>query len=128
MISFVRKLFAVTLMAVICNLGQASATPLGSAVRPSLDAASGMIAAVIQVRDRRSDAAIAAIAGAIIGGIIASQGGYSPYGYPYYRPYPAYRPLPPYDPAIAYCMRRYRSYDPITMTYLGYDGFRHPCP
>ena len=30
--------------------------------------------------------------------------------------------------AIAYCARRYRSYDPVTQTYLGYDGYRHPCP
>ena len=30
--------------------------------------------------------------------------------------------------AIAYCSRRFKSYDPNTGTYLGYDGFRHPCP
>ena len=30
--------------------------------------------------------------------------------------------------AIGYCMQRYRSYDPQSMTYLGHDGFRHPCP
>lgn len=30
--------------------------------------------------------------------------------------------------AIAYCARRYRSYDPATQTYLGLDGVRHPCP
>lgn len=30
--------------------------------------------------------------------------------------------------AVAYCMQRYRSYDPRTGTYLGYDGYRHPCP
>jgi hypothetical protein len=28
----------------------------------------------------------------------------------------------------AYCMRRYRSYDPRSGTYLGFDGLRHPCP
>jgi hypothetical protein len=28
----------------------------------------------------------------------------------------------------AYCMQRYRSYDPASGTFLGYDGFRHPCP
>ena len=32
------------------------------------------------------------------------------------------------DSAIAYCMRRFRSYDPASGTYLGYDGRRHPCP
>jgi hypothetical protein len=30
--------------------------------------------------------------------------------------------------AVEYCMRRYRSYDPRSGTYLGYDGYRHPCP
>jgi hypothetical protein len=32
------------------------------------------------------------------------------------------------DDAVAYCMRRYKSYDPASGTYLGYDGQRHPCP
>ena len=27
-----------------------------------------------------------------------------------------------------YCSQRYRSYDPASGTYLGYDGNRHPCP
>ncbi|MGH1575171.1 BA14K family protein [Methylobacterium sp. P31] len=30
--------------------------------------------------------------------------------------------------AVAYCQQRYRSYDPASGTYLGYDGQRHPCP
>nr|WP_235885049.1 BA14K family protein [Bradyrhizobium frederickii] len=30
--------------------------------------------------------------------------------------------------ANAYCSQRYRSYDPTSGTYLGYDGMRHPCP
>jgi len=30
--------------------------------------------------------------------------------------------------SVEYCMRRYRSYDPYSRTYLGYDGRRHPCP
>ena len=32
------------------------------------------------------------------------------------------------DDAVAYCMSRFRSYDPASGTYLGYDGYRHPCP
>ncbi|MEW6257852.1 MAG: BA14K family protein [Pseudomonadota bacterium] len=35
---------------------------------------------------------------------------------------------PPPGSAVAYCMRRFRSYNPATGTYLGYDGRRHPCP
>jgi hypothetical protein len=55
------------------------------------------------------------VGGAILGGIIASQ-------------QPVYAAPPPGDPAISYCMQRFRSYDPASMTYLGYDGLRHPCP
>jgi len=29
---------------------------------------------------------------------------------------------------IAYCQQRFRSYDPASGTYLGFDGLRHPCP
>jgi hypothetical protein len=32
---------------------------------------------------------------------------------------------PPAD--SAYCAQQYRSYDPASGTYLGYDGLRHPC-
>ena len=32
------------------------------------------------------------------------------------------------DDDVAYCMQRYKSYDPASGTYLGYDGQRHPCP
>jgi hypothetical protein len=32
------------------------------------------------------------------------------------------------DDSVAYCMQRYKSYDPASGTYLGYDGQRHPCP
>ncbi len=27
-----------------------------------------------------------------------------------------------------YCSQRFKSYDPSSGTYLGYDGQRHPCP
>ena len=30
--------------------------------------------------------------------------------------------------SVAYCSQRFRSYDPGSGTYLGYDGYRHPCP
>jgi BA14K-like protein len=29
---------------------------------------------------------------------------------------------------VAYCSQRFRSDDPASGTYLGYDGLRHPCP
>ncbi|MET4278740.1 MULTISPECIES: BA14K family protein [unclassified Bradyrhizobium] len=28
----------------------------------------------------------------------------------------------------AYCSQRYKSYDPSSGTYMGYDGIRHSCP
>ena len=28
----------------------------------------------------------------------------------------------------AYCFSRFKSYDPASGIYLGYDGMRHPCP
>lgn len=37
----------------------------------------------------------------------------------------AYNDVPAGD--TGYCARRYRSYDPATGTYLGYDGIRHAC-
>ena len=79
------------------------------------------------------------IAGAIIGGALAAPyygGGYY-YPGPYYggpapayydAPPPAYAAPPPGDADEAYCVRRYRSYDPASGTFLGNDGHRHPCP
>ena len=32
------------------------------------------------------------------------------------------------DDAVAYCAQRFRSYNPETGTYIGRDGFEHPCP
>ena len=81
-------------------------------------------------------------AGAIIGSAIAS-----PYYYGGYYPYGTTAPIRPTTirrrrlimaarpmaaPAgggdAGYCAQRYRSYDPATGTFLGYDGQRHPCP
>ena len=59
-----------------------------------------------------------------------------PYPAEAYPAYPAQGPL--YDAGgalvandgdfVAYCQQTYRSYDPASGTYLGYDGLRHPCP
>lgn len=72
-------------------------------------------------------------AGAIIGGALgaASSGPYYDYGPDYYGY--GYAPGPVVversgGGAEAYCERRFRSYDPASGTYLGYDGMRHPCP
>lgn len=59
-------------------------------------------------------------AGAILGGALAS--------HPHRRDYYAYQPGPDYSRSVRWCMHHYRSYDPRTETYLGYDGYRHHCP
>jgi hypothetical protein len=70
------------------------------------------------------------VAGALLGGALVG----APYYYgpgPYYYgpgPYVVPGPGPVADDAVAYCMSRFRSYDPQSGTYLGYDGLRHPCP
>ncbi len=71
------------------------------------------------------------LGGAIVGGALAAPYYYGgPYYYYYGTPYygPGYYPAPAYGGNAAYCAQRYRSYDPATGTYLGYDGVRHPCP
>lgn len=125
------------MLAAAAHSGPASAAPISNT--PSLSEAPAN-AESVRWRGRRGwggGAAAGLAAGAIIGGIIASQ---RPYYYPYPGPYyasPDYYPdyygpriyAAPYpgDP-VAYCMSRFRSYDPASGTYLGYDGFRHPCP
>lgn len=54
----------------------------------------------------------------------------APYAYGSY--YDGYAAVPlaqsQSDADDAYCEQRFRSYDPASGTYLGYDGQRHPCP
>ncbi len=58
------------------------------------------------------------LGGLIVGGILAAPY----YDGPYYdRGYSG-------GDAVGYCMRRFRSYDPRSGTYVGYDGYRHSCP
>jgi hypothetical protein len=62
----------------------------------------------------------------------AAPGGYSDGPYAYDEGYDdAYAAAPAYgadDRDDAYCAQRFKSYDPGSGTYLGYDGARHPCP
>jgi len=81
-----------------------------------------------------------AVAGAVIGGAIASQSyGYYGGGPGYYAPgyyddqyyddgAVTVAPAPVGGDDVAYCMQTYRSYDPGSGTYLGVDGLRHLCP
>jgi hypothetical protein len=69
-------------------------------------------------------AVIGLAAGAIIGGALAAQRPYYGSGPVYYEAEPGYVG----GDATGYCMQRFKSYDPASGTYLGYDGYRHPCP
>jgi len=95
---------------------------LRSTVSPSVE--------IVRYRHGFGGAAVGlGIAGALIGGAII--GATQPYGYyppGYYGP--VYVAPAPYvgDDAVSYCMQRFRSYDPYSGTYVGYDGLRHPCP
>ena len=66
-------------------------------------------------RDRDNDAAAAGLfglaAGAIIGGALSQNANASVY-----------------DENDRYCAQRYRSYDPVSNTFMGFDGRRHFCP
>ena len=107
------------------SVGAASAVPL-SASAAALNSASQADAQslITDVQFRRyrgyrgyygrreGNLAPAIIGGIIIGGIIASQANRQYY----------------YNDAVSYCRSRFRSYDPYSGTYLGYDGYRHPCP
>jgi hypothetical protein len=65
-------------------------------------------------------------AGALIASALTARPYYYYGGPTYYYDEPAYAYAP--DDAEAYCEQRFRSYDPRSGTYLGYDGRRHPCP
>jgi BA14K-like protein len=106
-------------------------------------------------RDRRFGRDVGIAAGVAAGSALA-YGGYGyDYGYgpDYYGDSYAYDDGSYYDPGYAvafdqpvvgvdqpvaidqpvvadasYCAQRYRSYDPASGTYLGFDGLRHPCP
>jgi len=69
-------------------------------------------------RDRGNALAAGALGlatGAIVGSAIAQS-----------QAAPTY--VAPGGSAAGYCAQRFKSYDPASGTYLGYDGLRHPCP
>ena len=137
-------------MTAISN-GNAAPLAVGTAIASPTVAANGDNSLLTQVqwRGRRGGGSggrgagigLGLAAGALIGGAIAAgsnpyygSGYYGPgYGYGYGGP--VYAPAPVYvqpgyggGEAEAYCMQRYRSYDPASGTYLNNDGNRYPCP
>ena len=139
-----------------CLAAPAGALPISSRVALQ-DAASAPVETVQYRRGWRGGRGVGIgagfFAGAIIGGAIA---GSQPYGYGYgsgpygYSGYaapgyvqPGYADqgyagqgdiddgyvavAPGGGGGAAYCAQRYRSYDPASGTFLGFDGLRHPC-
>jgi hypothetical protein len=96
-------------------------------------------------RDRNRDAliggALGLATGVIIGGALASQPRYEerryvePEYYPEPEPRVIYRRQPVYTPSYEpwtqswydYCSQRYRSFNPNSGTFVGYDGREHFC-
>jgi len=134
------KIFKMVLMASVfaAGMGPFSAAPVFAF--PLGPAAAGLASQIddaapaVQVYFRGGGLAAGVIGGMVLGGIIASQRPYyygyrGPYGYYGYRaPYGVYGAYPYGGSAVGYCLSRFKSYDPYSGTYLGYDGFRHPCP
>lgn len=141
---FVRVTAALGVAALLGTAAPANAAPVPSSVA-ALKAATASDVVDVRYRGRGGAGIAAGIAtGLILGGIIASQPryyGYGPryYGYYYGGPPPlfygprVYYPPGYYGPMVgrsdwmSYCFSRYRSFDPATGTYMGYDGRRHPC-
>jgi|SRR6185369_13478484 len=77
----------------------------------------------------RGGGIIGGVIGGIIGNVIAEQFRPQPYYPPpvfYQPPQPNY--VPEYNASMQYCMQRFRSYNPQTGYYFGYDNQYHPCP
>jgi hypothetical protein len=132
------KLLAAALTVAAVSVAPAGAAPISS----SLGLQNAMAPLVETVQYRRGwnggyrggyyrgggfgGAGLGLAAGAIIGGAII--GATQPYGYGGYDP--GYDYVSPYAGGnqVGYCQQRFRSYDPGSGTYLGFDGLRHPCP
>jgi BA14K-like protein len=120
---------ALIAMSIVPFTNNASATPIVGAL--ALKNAAPTNVETVRWRGRRYygpgwGVGAGLLGGAIIGGILAApyygNGAYAyePGPYIYHRGYGGN--------AVAYCMRRFKSYDPGSRTYLGFDGYRHPCP
>jgi hypothetical protein len=141
MLKSMRTLAATALVAagIVSTAGAASAMPLAGGL--ALGNAAPSSVESVQWRGRGwgwGAPAAGFAAGALLGGALLAPRYYAPGPYyygpgPYYAPEPYYADPGPYaDPAggdpVAYCLQRFKSYDPRSGTYLGFDGLRHPCP
>jgi hypothetical protein len=111
------------------TLTPATAAPVPSSIATLKSAVTNPVSEVRWRGHRGNGGAVAAgiIGGLVLGGIIASSRRGPAY---YYGPPPPYARGyydPDYEAWLDYCFSRYRSFDPRSGTYLGYDGRRHYC-
>ena len=123
---------AMAVAIVVAGSGPASAQLAGARIANALEAKGSLVTEVQWRRRGWYGPGAGFAAGLLFGGALL---GPRYYGYPVYPvypyPYAAYRydPYPSdYDDDVAYCIRRFKSYDVRSGTYLGFDGRRHPCP
>jgi BA14K-like protein len=154
---FVMKVPCKLLAAAVFAVGTPSFVAPAAAAPITAPSSLQNAASVETVQWRRWGWAPGVAAGAIIGGAIAASrpwygynyyddyaydpgysygpSGYNSYNYDYAPGTYSYGYRPGYSYSYsaggsddAYCSQRFRSYDPASGTYLGYDGQRHPCP
>jgi hypothetical protein len=67
------------------------------------------------------------VAGDIVGGAIGTADAIATAPFRAMSGNPSYAMDPDGVPDASYCAQRYRSFDPASGTFMGYDGRRHPC-
>ena len=127
-------------VAAVLAVSPASAAPVMRGITPAVSTQSDVVQQVQYRRyggpgyyggpryyRRNNSGAVAAgvLGGLAVGAMIGAAAAAPP------PPPPAYygAPAPVYGGGdwLAYCASKYRSFDPASGTYLGYDGLRHPC-
>jgi hypothetical protein len=128
---------AIVAAGILCTAGLINSVAAAPLIPGTISVASTGSAETMQVRWRGHGGGGAGLAtglmtGLIIGGLVAAPHYYEepyPYYHPYYGGYYAPRYVGPIGYGApgweAYCLSRYRSFDPISGTYLGHDGRRH---
>jgi hypothetical protein len=109
------------------TLAPATAAPVPSSIATLKSSVTNPISEVRWRGHRGYGGAVAAgvIGGLVLGGIIASSRRHYYYGPP--PPYARGYYDPDYEAWLDYCFSRYRTFDPRSGTYRGYDGRRHYC-
>lgn len=117
--------YAVGLSVMVTAMAAGTTTSSAAPIRniPGVSSLQNDMVQDVRWRGRRHGGAVAAgvIGGLALGAMLGAAAAAPPppayYGGPY----------GPYDDWYAYCASKYRSFDPATGTFMGYDGIRRPC-